>query len=55
MIVRGCSRDTAWYSLIDDDWPGAKAAFEAWLAPANFDAAGVQRKSLAALRGAQTT
>jgi hypothetical protein len=54
MIVRGRSRDTAWYSLIDDDWPGAKAAFETWLAPANFDAAGVQRKSLVALRGAQT-
>ena len=52
MIVRGRSRDTAWYSILDDEWPAAKAAFERWLAPANFDAAGVQRESLAALRGA---
>ena len=54
MIVRGRSRDTAWYSLLDDDWPRAKAAFEAWLAPANFDADGGQRRSLAALRDART-
>jgi len=52
MIIRGRSRDTAWYSLIDDEWPEANAAFEAWLAPTNFNAGGVQRKSLAALRGA---
>ena len=51
MIVRGRSRDTAWYSMLDDEWPAAKAAFERWLAPANFDSAGVQRQSLAALRG----
>ena len=51
MIVRGRSRDTAWYSMLDDEWPAAKAAFERWLSPANFDSAGVQRKSLAALRG----
>ena len=50
MIVRGRDRDTAWYSMLDDEWPAAKAAFECWLAPANFDAAGVQRQSLAALR-----
>ena len=52
MIVRGRSRDTAWYSMLDDDWPAAKAAFERWLAPSNFDSAGVQHQSLAALRGA---
>ena len=50
MIVRGRNRDTAWYSIVDDEWPAAKAAFERWLAPANFDSAGVQRQSLAALR-----
>jgi RimJ/RimL family protein N-acetyltransferase len=54
MIVRGRNRDTAWYSMLDDDWPAAKAAFERWLAPANFDSAGAQRQSLAALRGAQS-
>jgi RimJ/RimL family protein N-acetyltransferase len=50
MIVRGRNRDTAWYSMLDDEWPAAKAAFERWLAPANFDAAGNQRESLSALR-----
>jgi hypothetical protein len=54
MIIRGRNRDTAWYALVDDDWPGARSAFEAWLAPTNFDAAGVQRKSLTGLRGART-
>jgi RimJ/RimL family protein N-acetyltransferase len=52
MIVRGRNRDTAWYSMLDDDWPAAKTAFERWLAPSNFDSAGVQRQSLAALRDA---
>jgi RimJ/RimL family protein N-acetyltransferase len=52
MIVRGRSRDTAWYSMLDDDWPAAKTAFERWLLPSNFDSAGVQRQSLAALRSA---
>ena len=50
MIVRGRSRDTAWYAMLDDEWPAVKAAFERWLAPANFDAAGRQRQGLAALR-----
>jgi len=52
MIVRGRNRDTAWYAMLDEEWPAAKAAFERWLAPANFDSAGVQRQSLAALRSA---
>jgi RimJ/RimL family protein N-acetyltransferase len=49
MIVKGRNRDTAWFSLLDGEWPAARAAFEAWLAPANFDADGRQRHSLAAL------
>ena len=52
MIVRGRNRDTAWYSMIDEEWPAMKAALERWLAPENFDAAGVQRQGLVALRGA---
>jgi RimJ/RimL family protein N-acetyltransferase len=52
MIVRGRNRDTAWYSMLDDDWPAAKTAFERWLAPSNFDSAGIQRQSLAVLRDA---
>jgi len=50
MIVKGRNRDTAWFSLLDREWPAARAAFDAWLAPGNFDAGGRQRRSLAALR-----
>lgn len=49
-IVKGRNRDTAWYSITDAEWPSRKAAFEAWLGPDNFDADGVQRKSLSQLR-----
>lgn len=51
LVYRGRSRDTAWYAIVDDDWPAARAAFERWLAPDNFDAAGRQRARLAELRG----
>jgi RimJ/RimL family protein N-acetyltransferase len=50
MIVKGRNRDTAWFSMLDSEWPLAKTAFERWLAPANFDSAGRQRSSLAAVR-----
>jgi RimJ/RimL family protein N-acetyltransferase len=46
-IYKGRNRDTAWYSVIDQEWPARKAAFEAWLEPANFDAQGRQRERLA--------
>ena len=46
MVVKGQSRDTAWYSMLDSEWPARKRAFEAWLDPANFDADGGQRRSL---------
>ena len=48
MIVKGRNRDTAWFSLLDSEWPAARAAFEAWLSPENFDADGRQRSPLAA-------
>src|SRR6266852_8342795 len=38
MVVKGRNRDTAWFSMLDHEWPARKAAFEAWLDPANFDA-----------------
>jgi RimJ/RimL family protein N-acetyltransferase len=47
MVVKGHSRDTAWFSMLDHEWPARKRAFEAWLAPANFDDEGRQRRSLA--------
>ena len=46
-VYRGRNRDTAWFAMTDADWPLIKAAFEAWLAPGNFDAAGRQRTALA--------
>ena len=50
MVVKGRNRDTAWFSIIDGEWPAVRAAFEAWLAPENFDSEGRQRKSLAEVR-----
>lgn len=49
-VYKGRSRDTAWFSILDSEWPAVKAGFEAWLAPSNFDAQGNQRQSLASLR-----
>jgi RimJ/RimL family protein N-acetyltransferase len=51
MIVKGQNRDTAWFSMLDSEWPARKAAFEAWLDPANFDSSGRQLKRLAQLSG----
>jgi RimJ/RimL family protein N-acetyltransferase len=45
-VVKGRNRDTAWYAAIDSEWPRLRAAFEAWLAPDNFDADGRQRTRL---------
>lgn len=50
MWVKGANRDTAWFAMIDAEWPRLAAEYERWLDPANFDAAGVQRTSLAARR-----
>ncbi|PKR88864.1 GNAT family N-acetyltransferase [Pleomorphomonas diazotrophica] len=46
VIVKGRNRDTAWFSVIDNEWPALKRAFEAWLNRDNFDAAGRQKKRL---------
>ncbi|BDC47807.1 acetyltransferase GCN5 [Bryobacterales bacterium F-183] len=42
LIIKGRNRDTAWYSMLDSEWPARKAAFERWLDPANFDGQGRQ-------------
>lgn len=52
MVYKGRSRDTAWFAIIDSEWPALRAAFAAWLNPDNFDAEGQQRASLAQLRAA---
>jgi RimJ/RimL family protein N-acetyltransferase len=46
MVVKGLNRDTAWFAIVDGDWPHLKAGFQAWLAPENFDADGRQRDRL---------
>ena len=50
MVVKDRNRDTAWFSITDGEWPVVRAAFEAWLAPSNFDGEGRQCKSLTTLR-----
>jgi RimJ/RimL family protein N-acetyltransferase len=49
-IVKGRNRDTAWFSIIDREWPAIRQGFEQWLDATNFDAAGVQKRSLADVR-----
>ena len=51
MITKGRNRDTAWYSVLDSEWPARKASFERWLAPENFGLSGTQRVSLSKLNG----
>lgn len=46
IVYKGRSRDTAWHAITDDEWPRIRDAFEAWLVPGNFDAAGRQHRRL---------
>jgi RimJ/RimL family protein N-acetyltransferase len=50
VVYKGRSRDTAWFSVIDGEWPALRTAFERWLDPSNLDAEGRQRASLASFR-----
>lgn len=50
IVYKKRSRNTAWFSITDEDWPRIRTACEVWLDPANFDAAGRQRRALAAIR-----
>ncbi|MGH7043901.1 MAG: GNAT family N-acetyltransferase [Acetobacteraceae bacterium] len=52
VVYKGRNRDTAWFSIIDTEWPAVRAGFMHWLAADNFDPAGRQRRSLAACRAA---
>jgi|SRR5689334_6596654 len=49
MISKGRNRDTAWYSILDDEWPEVREILERWLAPGNFGQDGIAKTSLAAL------
>ena len=55
MIVKGRNRDTAWFSMLDSEWPARKANFERWLDPSNFGPDGRQKVSLSVLNGAPGT
>lgn len=46
VVYKGRSRDTAWFSIVDGEWPVLRTAFERWLSPENFDAQGRQRMAL---------
>ena len=51
MVVKGENRDTAWYSMLDKEWPAMRRAFERWLDPSNFDSQGQQLNRLQELKG----
>lgn len=48
-VVKSRTRDTAWFSVLDGEWPALRVAYERWLTPENFDAEGRQRASLSSL------
>ena len=48
-MVKGRNRDTAWFAVIDSEWPALEEAFRAWLSPSNFDAEGRQQERLSDL------
>lgn len=48
-IVKGHNRDTAWYSILDSEWPRLRENFEVWLSPSNFDENGKQKVQLSVL------
>jgi RimJ/RimL family protein N-acetyltransferase len=50
IVYKGRSRDTAWYSVVAEEWPRIRSAFETWLNPDNFDDAGRQRRPLSIVR-----
>ncbi|RFC67449.1 MULTISPECIES: GNAT family N-acetyltransferase [Mesorhizobium] len=50
MIIKGENRDTAWFSIIDKEWPALKKAYDGWLHPSNFDSGGIQKRRLEEFR-----
>ncbi len=52
-IVKGRNRDSAWYSILGEEWPVLREIFEGWLSPSNFDENGIARESLSDLMAAR--
>lgn len=50
MIVKGRNRDSAWFSILDSEWPLCRKALEVWMDPENFDEEGQQRRDLSKIR-----
>jgi RimJ/RimL family protein N-acetyltransferase len=50
MVFKGGNRDTAWFSILDSEWPALREAYQAWLDPSHFDAAGGQKRRLQDIR-----
>jgi RimJ/RimL family protein N-acetyltransferase len=50
IVYKGRSRDTAWYSILAEEWPRIRSAFDTWLEPKNFDETGLQKRALEAMR-----
>ncbi len=55
VVCKGRSRDTAWFSVTDAEWPALRAGLDAWLAPASFDPSCLRRRSLQAVRAQPAT
>ena len=53
MIYKGLNRDTAWYSILGDEWPEVRAVLRRWLADDNFDAWGAAKRSLTTMMAAR--
>ncbi|MBY6160625.1 GNAT family N-acetyltransferase [Mameliella alba] len=51
LVYKGRNRDTAWFSILDGEWPALRQGFQAWLSAGNFDEIGTQRQTLSALIG----
>ena len=54
MVYKGLNRDTAWYSILGEEWPEVRTVLRSWLADDNFGAHGVAKRSLAAMMGARS-
>ena len=53
-VVKGLNRDTAWFSMLDYEWPAIRGRFQAWLDPSNFDADGGQIRRLGEFKAASS-